>query len=111
MLQTIEINGHTFNISDDSGCGDLVVKKSAIDILLSMGRVKHEIPGPITLTGVGDQKVVWKDGVYSLKLPLCNGQEEVVSGSCVNKITAVSKIPLAGCGNGFSREMPKNRRG
>ena len=35
MLQTIEINGHTFNIFYDGGCGDLVVKKSAIDILLS----------------------------------------------------------------------------
>ena len=95
MLQTIEINGHTFNIFYDSGCGDLVVKKSAIDILLSMGRAKHEIPGPITLTGVGDQKVVCKDGVYSLKLPLCNGQEAVVSGLCVNKITAeFPKYPL-----------------
>ena len=107
MLQTIEINGHTFNIFYDSGCGDLVVKKSAIDILLSMSRAKHEIPGPITLTGVGDQKVVCKNGVYSLKLPLCNGEEAVVNGLCVNRITA----SLAGCGNGFSREMPTNRRG
>ena len=65
MLQTIEINVHTFNIFYDSGCRNLVVKKSAIDILLSMGHAKPEIPGTITLTGVGDQKVVCKDGVYS----------------------------------------------
>ena len=58
MLQTIEINGHPFNIFYDSGYGDLVAKKSAIDILASMGRAKHEIPGPITLSDVGDRKVI-----------------------------------------------------
>ena len=103
MLQSIEINAHPFNIFYDSGCGDLVARKSAIDVLASMGRAKREIPGPITLSGVGDQIVVCKDGMYSLKLPLCNGQDAIASGLGVNKITAkFTKYPL--------REVRKNYR-
>ena len=84
-------------------CGDFVAKKCAIGMLASMGRAKHEIPGPITLSGVGDQKVVCKDGVYSLKLPLCNGQDAIVSGLGVNKIMA--KFPKYSL-----REAEKNFR-
>ena len=31
ILQTIEIEGHKFNLFFDSGCGDMVTKKSALD--------------------------------------------------------------------------------
>ena len=63
MLQTIIVEGKLFNLFYDSGCGDLVCKKSAIDKLVSMGRANQELPGPITLSGVGDEKTVCQDGV------------------------------------------------
>ena len=39
------------------------MRRSAVDSLQSLGRAKQEIPGPITLSGVGDQKLVCEDGV------------------------------------------------
>ena len=49
MVQPIEIEGHKFDLFFDSGYGDMVIKKSALDFLVGMGRAKLEIPGPITL--------------------------------------------------------------
>ena len=40
MLQTINVGGKNLNVFYDSGCGDIVVKKSAIDSLIKMGRAK-----------------------------------------------------------------------
>ena len=57
-LQTIEFDGVKLNLFFDSGCGDMVVKKSAIDKLKELGRAKLIVPGPIVLSGVGDQKSV-----------------------------------------------------
>ena len=57
MLQTIRIEGNTFNLFFDSGCGDMVIKKSAVNCLMKLGRAKLERPGPITLYGVGGQDV------------------------------------------------------
>ena len=48
MLQTIKIEGEKFNIFYDSGCTDMICKKSAIDKLVSLGRATHEVPGPMT---------------------------------------------------------------
>ena len=68
MLQIINIQGVQFNLFYDSGCGDLVCKKSAIDKLVTLGI----LPGSITLSGVGDKKTVCQEGVYKIiMLPLC----------------------------------------
>ena len=69
MLQTINIQGNLFNVFYDSGCGDLVCKKSAIDTLMSLGKASQEFPGSITISGVGDNKTIRNDGVY--KVCLC----------------------------------------
>ena len=45
MLQTIKVGEKNFNIFYDTGCGDIVVKKSAIDALIIMGRANLELPG------------------------------------------------------------------
>ena len=58
MVQTIEVEGHLLNLFFDNGCGDMVIKMSAADLLAKMGRARQEFPGPITLSGVGDQKSV-----------------------------------------------------
>ena len=43
MLQTIKIEGKKFNIFFDSGCGDLVSRKSAVVRLEKMGRACREL--------------------------------------------------------------------
>ena len=91
LLQTIVISGHRFNIFFDNGCGDLVVKKRAVDILLTLGRAFCEISETLEITGVGDQKAEAL-GVYSICLPLHNGINVTLSGVCMTKIT--SRLPV-----------------
>ena len=57
----------------DSGCQDLVSKKEAIDKLEVIGRASSQLPGPITLFGVGNQKSESTHGIYSVRLPLFDG--------------------------------------
>ena len=84
-----------FNIFYDSGCGELVGKKAVIESLRKMGRAKQEMLGPITLAGVGDQQTVCRDGIYSVCLPLHDGTEAIMSGLCLDKVTAAfPKYPL-----------------
>ena len=92
MLQTITVEGQLFNLFYESGCGDLVCKKSAIDKLVNMGRANQELPGPITLSGVGDKKTVCQDGVYKISLPLEGGKEAVMSGLCLDKVTGTFPV-------------------
>ena len=86
-LQTIEFDGVKLNLFFDSGCGDMVVKKSAIDKLKELGRAKLIVPGPIVLSGVGDHKSVCEEGAYSVCLPLHNGKNAILAGLCLPKIT------------------------
>ena len=98
----------------------MVMKRSAVDSLQSLGRAKQEIPGPITISGVGDQKLVCEDGVFSVRLPLGNGRETVLSGLCLNRVTAefpvytlrevekdVKKICKKHGGETLVRKLPK----
>ena len=91
LLQTIVVNGHRLNLFYDNGCGDLVVKKEAVDILLSVGRAHCEIAETLEITGVGDKKAEAL-GIYSLCLPLYNGVNVTLSGVCMAKIT--SRLPV-----------------
>ena len=56
QLQTIEVDGDTFNLFFDTGCGDMIVRKCAVDKLVKMGRAKQIVKGPLEITSVGDQK-------------------------------------------------------
>ena len=56
LLQTIQVQNIRLNIFFDNGCGDLVVRKKAVDLLLGLGRAKCEISEAMEVTGVGDQK-------------------------------------------------------
>ena len=89
QLQRMEVEGIKLNLFFDNGCGDMLVKKSLIEKLISIGRAKQILPGPIIITGVGDQKTVCNDGVYSICLPLHNGNNAVLSGICMPQITSV----------------------
>ena len=56
QLQTIEIEGARSNLFFDSGYGDMVMRKLTIDKLVGIGRAEQILPGPIEISGVGDQK-------------------------------------------------------
>ena len=88
QLQTIEVDGIKINLFFDSGCGDMIIKKTVLDKLKSAGRAKQIIPGPMVITGVGDQKTVSVDGMFSVCLPLSNGKDAMLSGICLENITA-----------------------
>ena len=88
MLQTIQIQNKNSNLFLDSVYGDLMYKKEAVMILESMGRATKIYDGPLTLSGVGDNKTSCKHGLFSVKLPLFNGREVNLSGVCLDKITS-----------------------
>ena len=50
QLQTINIDGIELNLCFDSGCGDMIVKKYALDKLIGAGRGKQVVNGPIVIT-------------------------------------------------------------
>ena len=87
MLQTINVDGHKFNLFYDTGCSNVVIKKSAVDKLLSIGRARHEVRGPITLSGVGGQVSECPHGEYSFCLPLKNGYNAVLGSICLDQVT------------------------
>ena len=62
QLQIINIDGIELNLFFHSGCGDIIVKKSALDKLICVGRGKQVIHGPIVITGVGEQKNCLRTG-------------------------------------------------
>ena len=44
------------------------------DKLIGLGKANQELPGPITLSGVGDNKTICQHGVYKISLPLSGGK-------------------------------------
>ena len=92
MLQTIKVENNKLNLFFDTGCGDIVIKKSAVDALILIGRAELQIPGPIPLKGVGDTVVWCEHGVYSIRLPLKSGSDATLSGVCLDQVTSV--IPI-----------------
>ena len=92
MLQTIDVNNLHVNLFFDSGCGDIVVKKSAVDELLKQGRAEQKVKGPLILKGVGDKTTICEHGMWSVKLPLRNGGDATLTGYCLDKVTATFPI-------------------
>ena len=58
QFQTILVAGDETNIFYDNGCGDSIVTKTCADRLVAKGLATLEIPGPIDLWGVNNQKSV-----------------------------------------------------
>ena len=102
QLQRMVVEGIKLNIFFDSGCGEMLVKKSLVEKLISIGRAKQIIPGPIEVTGVGDHKTICNDGMYSISLPLHNGNKAVLIGICMHTVTSV--LPLYRL-NGIERDV------
>ncbi len=87
LFQTIDVAGLKLNLFYDSGCGDLIVTKDAVDKLMQIGRAKQTSKGPIVLSGVGKQESISEYGNYSVRLPLQTGSEAIMNGICVDEIT------------------------
>ena len=67
--------------------GVLGLKKSAIDILVSLGLAKLELQGLKEIIGVGG-KTTCTNGIYSFLLPLKDGYIATFTGVCLEKVTA-----------------------
>ena len=87
-LQTIIVEGKRFRLFYDRGAGDAVIKWAAIRTLQKLKRAERIRPGPIPLSGVSDMKAVSHHGVYSIALPLKNGDNFVITGITMDKVTA-----------------------
>ena len=69
----------------DNGCSDFIVKKSAIPLLGSNATQLSSQPKRIG--GVGCTSTMTTHGEYSVRLPMFNGEEALVSGICMESIT------------------------
>ncbi len=70
MLRTIVVEGIELNLFFDSQCSDLVCRKSAIDALAGEGLISNVVAGPITISGVGDNRTVSEHGIFKVTLLL-----------------------------------------
>ena len=91
-LQTLNIGGHLFNILYDDGCGDLVIKERAMEILKKLGRARQLLKGPLLLYGVSGMEAQSKAGVWEIDLPLIKPTEDgevdaCMSGLCLETVT------------------------
>ena len=95
--QTILVDGITLKIFFDDGCGDMVIKESAMRKLTSAGRANRVRPGPFIIVGVGGQESISSEGVFTICLPLVNGRNALLTGLCLTQIT--SEFPTYGLEN------------
>ena len=97
LLQEIEIEGRIFQLFYDNGCGELTMTMAAILLLMEIGRARLMYPGPVDLIGVCEQTSTSPHGIYQISLPMFNGRNAVMTGLCVDQVTAeFPKYPLRG---------------
>ena len=90
MLQTIKVDGESYNIFYDSGCKRFAVRYDAV---LRLGnRAEELIPGPTPLGGVAGMKAVSPHGIFRIILPLPNGGTAKLKGICLDAITETFPI-------------------
>ena len=87
LFQTTIIAGDETNLFYDNGCGDSIINKNCADRLVSKGLARLEIPGPIDLWGVNNQKSVCEHGMYIVTVPYGNGQNAKFRAICLDEIT------------------------
>ena len=86
MLQPIQVSGKKYTIFYDTGCGDFVSRLNAVK-RLGAPRATKEFDGPIRLGGVGGISTERPHGIYSVRLPMLDGNEATMTGVCMNEIT------------------------
>ena len=88
MFQTIDLHGNRIRLLYDSGGTRTVIKKSAVNIMVSLGLAKLEVPDSKEIIGVGGNVTTCTNGIYSFLLPLRDGYIATFSGVCLDKVTA-----------------------
>ena len=95
LLQTINVNNQPYTIFYDSGCGDFISRFSAIQRIGSNAAKIQS--GPMLLGGIGGITTTSQHGIYSVKLPLKNGNDALFTGVTIDHITNTFPIyPLQG---------------
>ena len=87
-LQTIAVENQKLNIFFDSGCEDLVSKMEAVSKLEEVGKASIVKPGTIVLGGIGNLKTESSHGIYKVELTMADGNPAIMSGVCLDKVTA-----------------------
>ena len=88
LLQRVQIEMVVANFFFDNGCGGMIIKESFAIKLVQIGRAEKIEADPFVLRGVADQKTICTAGFYKLALPLCNGEDAIVTAIALPKITA-----------------------
>ena len=95
MLQTIEVDGEEYTMFYDGGCGKMLCRYEAIQRIGS--RAVLDTPGQMSIVGVGGVTTDAKHGVYTVTLPLFNGQPFEMTGSCMERLTEeFPRYPIQG---------------
>ena len=90
MLQTITINGQKYTLFFDTGCSDFVCR---LEATRRIGERSTQLSNePVSMGGVGCSISQSNHGIYSVSLPLANGQDATFTGVCMDQIA--SKFPM-----------------
>ncbi|MEM7375622.1 MAG: hypothetical protein AAF587_43925 [Bacteroidota bacterium] len=85
LLQQVSINNKLFTVFFDNGCSDFVVRKDAIEKLGS--HAVKIFDGCVDIGGVGGTSTQSNHGIYSVNIPLHDGQMIPMLGICLDQIT------------------------
>ena len=95
ILQTIKVENHLYTMFYDGGCGKFCVRYSATQRLDQ--RAKQRNKRPRNVTGISGAQAEARHGIWSVKLPLANGHDAIMAGSCFDQITETFPMyPLKG---------------
>jgi len=74
----------------DNGCSDFIIKHAAAELIKPSA--KQVYAGNTSIGGVGNSHTVSKHGIYTVKIPLYDGEVASMSGICLDRIT--SQFPM-----------------
>ena len=86
LLQVLSIENQKFTVFYDNGCSDFIIKHEAAKRMKS--NASQVFAGKINIGGVGDTTTQSDHGIYSVKIPLYNGNTASMSGICLDQITS-----------------------
>ena len=85
MFQRIKVKDQTFLLFFDNGCSEIVMTHDAVKRLGANARQVYD--GTVSLGGVGGVGVESPYGAYEISLPLANGQNAIMSGLVIERLT------------------------
>ena len=95
ILQTIKVGNHLYTLFYDNGCGKFCLRFSATQRLGR--RAKQRNKKPCDVSGISGAQAQARHGIWSVKLPLANGEDATMSGACFDQITETFPMyPLKG---------------